>query len=90
MADGVPRQPMHEALKALSERLPHVREQVVRLFESDEVFRELCEEYQCCIEAVVHMKGAKSANESLQREYTALGLRLEGELLRYLTEHGRG
>jgi hypothetical protein len=79
---------MHEALKVLSERLPHVQAEVTRLFESDDVFRELCEEYQSCIDAVAHMQSSKAASESLQREYAALRLRLEGELLRYLTEHG--
>jgi hypothetical protein len=77
---------MHPALKLVSERLPNVRHQAAQLFESDEVFRELCDEYQMCSETVTRIEGTPAADEALRREYVALSLRLEGELLRYLTE----
>ena len=77
---------MHPALKLVSERLPNVRAQAARLFDSDEVFRELCDEYQMCSETVMRIEAAPTTDGALQREYAALRLRLEGELLRYLSE----
>ena len=76
---------MHSALKLVSERLPQLRELAAVLFERDEAFREMCDEYQLCHEAQV--SGAASRAKAVREEYVALGLRLEGELLRYLAEH---
>jgi hypothetical protein len=78
---------MNSALRLVGERLPRVREQVLRLFERDEVFRELCDEYQVCSETAARMESAAGASLALRDEYVALRLRLEGELLRYLVEH---
>jgi hypothetical protein len=78
---------MHTALRLVRERLPQLGEQVGRLFEGDDTFRELCEEYELCVETTVRMEVAASANRALHDEYVALRLRLEGELLRYLAEH---
>lgn len=77
---------MHPALKLVSERLPNVRDEAARLFESDEVFRELCDEYQVCSETVMRIEATPTVDGALQREYAALRLRLEGELLRHLAE----
>jgi hypothetical protein len=76
---------MHPALKLVSERLPNVRDEAARLFENDEVFRELCDEYQLCSETAMRIEATPAAG-GFQREYVALRLRLESELLRYLTE----
>ena len=61
----------------------------MRLFERDEEFRELCEEYQCCTETVVRIESSTDASQAMRHEYSALLLRLEHELLRYLEEHPR-
>lgn len=50
-------------------------------------FRELCEEYATCAEVLQRLNTAVS-DEAMRSEYTALSLRLEGELLRYISEHG--
>jgi dsDNA-specific endonuclease/ATPase MutS2 len=82
---------MHPALKLVSERLPNVRDEAARLFENDEVFRELCDEYQMCSEVAVQMEEeASEPRRALRLEYAALRLRLEAELLRYLAEHPDG
>ena len=78
---------MHSAMRLVGERLPHIREQVARLFERDEVFRDLCDEYETCSEAAARMDRGAGVNVGVRDEYVALRLRLEGELLRYLTEH---
>jgi hypothetical protein len=77
---------MHPALRWVSERLPHLRDLAALLFESDEVFRELCDECRICCQAAIRLEGARGADEAIHKEYEALRLRLEGELLRYVSE----
>ena len=78
---------MDPALRLVIERLPQVRESAREFFERDEVFREMCDEYQLCHETQARMAGAVGKAGAVREEYVALGLRLEAELLRYLAEH---
>jgi hypothetical protein len=80
---------MHPALNLLTERLSCVHEQVERLFEQDEPFRDLCEEYLVCSTTLARIRRAGRTGDALEMEYVALLLRLEGELLRYLDEHSK-
>ena len=73
---------MPSSLQLVSEQFPHLRERVACLFEREEIFRELCEDYEVCSGALA----GRPASEGLRREYSALRLRLETELLRYLHE----
>jgi hypothetical protein len=73
---------MTSCLKLVSEQFPHLQERVVGLFERDDIFRELCEDYEACTLAL----SRQEANERLRHEYVALRLRLETELLAYLQE----
>lgn len=73
---------MPSSLQLVSEQFPHLRERVACLFEREELFRELCEDYEACTDALAR----QSASEGLRREYSVLQLRLEAELLRYLHE----
>ncbi len=73
---------MTSSLQLVSEQFPHLRERVACLFERDEIFRELCEDYGACAQAL----SRQQATEALHREYAALRLRLETELLGYLQE----
>lgn len=75
---------MHPGLKLVSEQFPNVKEQAALLFGRDEVFRELCEEYEACVGAAQRLDPSRPGEGAMQREYVALRLRLEGELLRYL------
>ena len=72
---------MSSCLQLVREQFPHLRDRVACLFECDDVFRELCEDYQTCAEAL-----ARQPVEGLRREYSALQLRLETDLLRYMQE----
>jgi hypothetical protein len=78
---------MHPAILLVGDRLPHVREQAGRLFESDDVFRDLCDEYKTCSETAARMESRADRGGALRDEYAVLKLRLEAELLRYLAEH---
>jgi hypothetical protein len=79
---------MIPSLEVVSRQFPHLRDKVACLFERDDVFRELCEDYAVCAEALAQ----QLASEGLRHEYTALRLRLETELLEYMSDaerHGR-
>ena len=73
---------MTPSLRLVSEQFPHLRERVACLFERNEIFRELCEDYETCANALA----LQSASGALRHEYSALQLRLETELLQYLHE----
>jgi hypothetical protein len=73
---------MVSCLELVKEQFPHLKDRVVSLFEHDPVFRELCEDYEACTATL----SRKPPSEALQREYQALSLRLEFELLRHLQE----
>ena len=74
-------------VKLLLERFPHVRTVSLQLLAKNEAFRELCEEYEACTAAAERL--AKAGGDlAIRKEYAALQLRLEGELLSYLSQHG--
>jgi len=73
-------------VKLLLERFPHVRAVTLQLLLQQETFRELGEEYEACTQAAERLAQTE-ASEALRKEYSALRLRLEGELLRYISEH---
>jgi hypothetical protein len=75
---------MPACLQLVQGQFPQVQERVAILFEVDDVFRELCEDYEACTLAL----SRKPSSEGFLREYEALRLRLETELLRYLDESG--
>jgi hypothetical protein len=64
-------------LTLVIEQFPDLRREVTCLFERDVVFRELCEDYEACFLALARQQ----SNDALKREYAALRLRLETELL---------
>ena len=73
---------MPSCLQVVTEQFPHLQERVACLFDRDPVFRELCEDYEVCTQALAR----QPASEALNLEYAALRLRLETELLRHLHE----
>lgn len=68
------------------DRFPHVREVSERLLSDSDAFRELCEEYEACTEAIEQLQHS-ATSAGLLTEYLALRLRLEGELLRCISAH---
>jgi hypothetical protein len=67
------------------EQFPHLRERVACLFDEDVVFRELCEDYETCTNALAR----QPSEPGLREEYSALRLRLETELLGHLDQGTR-
>jgi hypothetical protein len=85
-ADTRDRGQEHACIRLLLERFPHLRAISIHLLERHETFRELCEEYEACTEVIERLAHSQS-DDALTKEYSALRLRLEGELLRYISEH---
>ena len=81
---------MHPSLRVVTSRFPEIKERAVHLFERDEDFHDLCEEYGACTEAMSRLETNGASAEGLRREYAALLLRIEHELLRYVEELPNG
>jgi hypothetical protein len=75
---------MDPSLKLVSERFEQVRGRAARLFESNECFRDLCEDYDACAKTLARLESCSSSSGEMRNEYAALLLRLERELLGYL------
>jgi hypothetical protein len=73
-------------VQLLLDRFPHVREVSEQLLKHSETFRDLCEEYEACTEAIERLEPS-ATSAGLLSEYLALRLRLEGELLRSVAAH---
>lgn len=73
---------MSSSLKLVSEQFPHLKDRVVRLFEQDAVFQELCHDYEACRLAL----SRAPSSQALSHEYAALQLRIEYEMLQYVNE----
>lgn len=77
---------MASSLACVTGQFPLLRERVMDRFDHDEVFRDLCSEYQACLDALARFDSGDASAEPLRKEYSALRLRLEGEMLRILRE----
>jgi hypothetical protein len=71
-------------VRLLNERFPHVGNRAAALFDRDETFRDLCEDYAACVDTVKRLESANRMSEGMRNEYAALQLRLERDLLHYL------
>lgn len=77
--------PASDYEKLLLERFPHVQQVSLQLLLQNEAFRELCEEYEVCNRTAAHL-AESGTDPGMLQEYKALRLRLEGELLGYLSQ----
>jgi hypothetical protein len=75
-----------KCLERLRERFPHLKSFSLTLLEKDETFRELCEEHTACTEVIERLTRSGS-DDAMLREYSALRLRIERELLDYVSAH---
>ena len=75
---------MTMSVDVVSRLFPSLGGLVAALYDRDDVFRELCDEYSICLGAVDRAEA--SGSPTLRAEYSALKLRLEAELLQQLEE----
>jgi hypothetical protein len=78
------------SLRLVSERFAPLRDRAAGAFDRDLDFRDLCDEYQACVQTLASHDERPGSSEVVRREYAALLLRVERELLRYLDEHPNG
>ena len=74
----------HPALRTAQERFSNHKEALTRLFDEDDEFRGLCDDYRDCIAYLERTVDPTPGSEALRKEYSALQLRLEMELLQYI------
>ena len=77
------RSQLQKSVKLLLERFPHIQLLSLKMLVKNEAFRELCDEYEACNNTIEKLEQSDS-DQPMLREFKALSLRLEGELLRYL------
>ncbi len=76
----------HPSLALVRELFPALSCAVEVQFQSDDEFRGLCDDYRACVFAQARFAGEAGGAESFSREYAALRLRLERDLLDRLAE----
>jgi hypothetical protein len=75
------------AVTLLGQRFPNIPSVSLKLLGRQETFRDLCDEYAVCSEMLERLQLTESS-DAIRKEFSALQLRLEGELLRYISKHG--
>lgn len=75
-----------DCVSLLVRRFPHLQSVSLLLLRRYEPFRDLCEEYEACSKVCERLERTQG-DDALRREYSALRLRLESELLRYIEEN---
>jgi len=77
---------LRPGLFAVIERFPHRKAAVRRLFNENDSFQTLCEDYWRCAEALRHWNQSAAEEAVVRREeYTALLQELEAEIKENLT-----
>jgi hypothetical protein len=71
----------HPALSTVREHFPDHEKLLTRLFDEDDEFRGLCDDYRDCLAYLARTRAPSATSESLRKEFSALQLRLETELL---------
>ena len=78
---------IHPSLFMVMKRFPDRKESIKRLFKESENFRNACEDYQVCSEALGHWNQSVSEEAAAPREeYAALLRELEEEILKMLLD----
>lgn len=71
-------------------RFPGSGDEVRKLFDVDEQFRELCADYGECLLTLRRLRGGGTNRDEHIEQYIELRLSLEQELQGRITEHARG
>ncbi len=71
---------------AVGERFPEKRAALKRLFDSNQLFQSLCEEYEACIKALRYWRESSLPEApDFRKEFSSLLSELEEEILEYLS-----
>lgn len=75
---------MEKALHHILEGFPECRREIIELFNSNENFRSLCEDYLSCLGTLTKFQDNILRNKKMETEYKLLSLDLKQEVLHYL------
>jgi hypothetical protein len=77
------------SLSIVSKQFPEHRNTLERLFQQNETFRSLCEDFFDSVRAMNYWRGSEAGNAaSLCEEYTDLVGDLTTEIAQWLADHG--
>lgn len=66
------------------QRFPNQTQEIIRLFVEDDGFRETCEDYVICLNALKKMGKSPAQKNHMLEDYQSAFRELEGELLQHL------
>ena len=75
---------MNKELNNMLERFPDQRKRIIELYNKNEDFRALCEDYWQSKKALLNSRGNQIEDALLENEYSGLCLELEKEALRFI------
>ena len=73
-----------QKLQMMIHKFPDFRIRIIQLYEHDENFKSLCEDYWLCTDLLEKQKNMKSANATLTTEYSLICTTLENDINQFL------
>jgi hypothetical protein len=77
-------QPQNEVVRAVIRRFPDHTQDIISLFVENESFREICEDFVMCLNAIKKMGKSPEERNRMLEDYQSALVELEGELLEHL------
>ena len=74
----------HETLLTIQEKYPNWAKDIISLFQNDEYFREVCEDYALCLHAMNKIIDTRKTHARVLKEYKEALSELELEMLTYI------
>jgi hypothetical protein len=71
-------------LQDMIQRFPDFRVRIIQLYENDENFKSLCEDYWLCTTLLEKQRNRIEADVELATEYEAICITLENDINQYL------
>jgi hypothetical protein len=73
-------------LQVMIQKFPDFRIRIIQLYQHDENFKSLCEDYWLCTTLLEKQKNGMQADEELATEYDSICTTLEQDINEYLTK----
>jgi hypothetical protein len=75
-----------EKLQTMIQRFPDFRVRIIQLYQNDENFKSLCEDYWLCITLLAKYKSNMDIDLELENEYDTMCGTLENDIQQYLNK----
>ncbi len=75
-----------EKLQAMIQRFPDFRVRIIQLYQNDENFKSLCEDYWLCSTLLAKHKSNVDTDLELENEYDSICATLENDIDQYLNK----